>query len=285
MDNNQLAVSKVLTDVVNKGTRYLKNRDEVLKFTGIFTTEASKNKKMLLCTQESVITALMSCIYFNLIPNTPQGYAYLIPFKNKNNQKQELQFQLGYKGLMELARRSGKIKTLNPELVFPEDTFKVEYGTERSLIHIPDLSINRTDTDRYLSVYATAKTTDNEVSFEIINKQEMDRILKFISDKNAGNLGFAWKEWPDRMIKKTAIKKLLKYMPQSNEDISLALAIDSAQEANNVIRYNQETDNFDIEEPQELKPPVKKEVDISDLRSDYDSTKQPIDTNINNNIQ
>lgn len=284
MDNNQLVV-KALLDVADKGTRYLKNRDEVLKFTGIFTTEAKKNKKMLLCTQDSVITALMSCIYFNLIPNTPQGYAYLIPFRNKHTKNQELQFQLGYKGLMELARRSGKIKTLNAELVFPEDTFKVEYGTERSLIHIPDLTINRTDTDRYLLVYATAKTTDNEVSFEIMNRQEIDRILKFISDKNDGKLGFAWKDWGDRMIKKTAIKKLLKYMPQSNEDISLALAMDSAQEANNVIRYNQTTDNFDIEEGQGLEPPVKKEVDISNLKSDYKNVNTPIDTNINNNIQ
>lgn len=266
MDKKQLALTNTLTDIVAKGSRYLKNRDEVLKFTGIFTTEASKNKDMVDCTPESVATALMSCIYFNLIPNTPQGYSYLIPFKNKYNNTTELQFQLGYKGIIELARRSGKIESLNAELVFQEDTFKVEYGTGRSLVHIPDLTIDRLDTEKYLMVYAIARTTDGSTSFEVLNKQEIDKIIDFIKNKNRGMLSKAWQDWGDRMIKKTAIKKLLKYMPQSSEDVNLAIAIDSAQEANNKVHYNEHNHSFDIEVSPELPTPVKKEVDISNLK-------------------
>lgn len=253
--------NEILAIVANKAVRYIGSKEKALQFTGIFTTEAIKNPKLNKCSPESIITSLMSCIYFNLLPNTPQGLAYLIPYGNN------LTFQVGYKGLIELASRSGMIKTINAELVFDEDIFDIELGTERKITHKPDMSINRTDTSRVRLVYATAKLSNGDSEFIVLNSQEIQKITDFIQRKNFGKANNVWIEWGEMMMKKTAIKRLLKYLPQSNEDIRMAIAMDNASEGKSTVKYNQDTDNFDIEEQAGLEAPVKKVVDISNLKS------------------
>jgi recombination protein RecT len=76
------------------------------RFQRVALTAFSNNEKLQACEPMSFIAAMMKSAQLGLEPNTTLGQVYLIPFGNK------VQFQLGYKGLLELVQRIGKIKTL-----------------------------------------------------------------------------------------------------------------------------------------------------------------------------
>ena len=80
------------------------------RFTRMALTAISVNPKLAECTPKSFMGSLMNAAQLGLEPNTPLGQAYLIPYKNKGNM--EVQFQIGYKGLIELAYRSGEFANI-----------------------------------------------------------------------------------------------------------------------------------------------------------------------------
>lgn len=90
------------------------------------------------CEPMSFLGALMHCASMGLEPNTPLGHAYLIPFENKRKGVTEVQVVLGYKGLIELARRSGKLVNIHGDVVYSDDKlFSHEYGSNQHLRHVP----------------------------------------------------------------------------------------------------------------------------------------------------
>lgn len=77
------------------------------RFTRITLSALSSNRKLQETTPQSFLGAMMTAAQLGVEPNTPLGQAYLIPFRNKGIM--ECQFQLGYKGLIDLAYRSGEV--------------------------------------------------------------------------------------------------------------------------------------------------------------------------------
>lgn len=179
-------------------------------------------------TEDSVLSAMMACVHLDIMPNTPEQHAFIIPYRAGAGYI--AQFQMGYKGLAELAYRTGQISSISAELVFPNDEFDVQLGTERKLIHKPDYEINRTVLDDATHVYATAQLENGKAAFEVLAISE----IKKIRDKVKAKSGDApWSQWPEVMAKKTAVKRLLKLLPSSKDDNrpQLAAMFDSWAEA------------------------------------------------------
>lgn len=236
------------------------------QFASALVTASDKNPKIKSCTPESILSAMMACISVNLIPETPAQFAYLIPYGNR------IQFQIGYKGLIELAYRSGQVLSINAELVFgdsyeqlengetkliPGDQFEHKLGTERGIHHIPNMYRDRTDYKNVTHVYATAKLKNGTTVFEVMNISEIDRIRETVKAKSTDS---PWTTWWDQMAKKTVIKRLCKYLPSSTEDNRLQQAImyDSWAEAGKLVYENDELvereQQIDVkQEPKKLK--------------------------------
>ena len=94
------------------------------RFQRVALTAFNSNPKLQTCDPMTFIAAMMQSAQLGLEPNTPLGQAYLIPYKVKGMDK--VQFQIGYKGLLELAHRSGKIKTLYAHEVRKNDEFDID---------------------------------------------------------------------------------------------------------------------------------------------------------------
>ena len=105
------------------------------RFTRMVLSAISVNPKLASCTPKSFLGAMMSAAQLGLEPNTPLGQAYLIPYNNKGTL--EVQFQIGYKGLLDLAYRSGEVDIIQAHIVYENDTFECEYGLNPTLKHIP----------------------------------------------------------------------------------------------------------------------------------------------------
>ena len=110
----------------------------VERFTRMALSALNTTPKLRECTQISFLAALMNAAQLGLEPNTPLGQAYLIPYKNKG--QLEVQFQIGYKGLIDLAYRNGDMQTIQAQVVYDNDFFEYEYGLNPILVHRPAFS-------------------------------------------------------------------------------------------------------------------------------------------------
>ncbi|WP_129692339.1 recombinase RecT [Gottfriedia acidiceleris] len=174
------------------------------RFQRIALSEIRKNPKLLDCNLPSLMSAVLQSVKLGLEPGL-FGQAYLIPYGK------EVQFQIGYKGLIELAQRSGRIAKIQAREVYEHDEFEVSYGIDDTIIHKPKLDGDRGDVRLY---YAVAWFKDGAAQFEIMSKSDVENHRdKFSKTKNYG----PWKENFDAMARKTVLKKLVNQLPMDVE--------------------------------------------------------------------
>lgn len=182
------------------------------RFTRMVLTALSTTPKLQECTPKSFLGAMMMAAQLGVEPNTPLGQAYLIPYKNKG--VLECQFQLGFKGMIDLAYRSGEVTDIAAHAVHENDVFEYELGLTPKLKHVPAVK-NRGDVILY---YAIFHTKSGGYGFEVMSR---DDVIKHMNEfSKAAASGFSpWKSHFDEMAKKTVVKKVLKYAPLKTEFI------------------------------------------------------------------
>lgn len=180
------------------------------RFTRIALSALNNTPQLKQCTPISFLAALMNAAQLGLEPNTPLGQAYLIPYKNKGTL--ECQFQIGYKGLIDLAYRNGKMQTIQAQAVYENDYFEYEYGLEPKLVHRPAPE----DRGEIAYFYGYFRTENGGYGFSVMSKADMDLYAKTYS--KAYDSGYSpWKTSYEEMAKKTVIKQALKYAPIKTE--------------------------------------------------------------------
>lgn len=182
------------------------------RFTRIALSALNTTPKLSECTQMSFLSALMNAAQLGLEPNTPLGQAYLIPYKNKG--VYEVQFQIGYKGLLDLAYRSPQLQTVQAHCVYENDVFSYELGLHPQLIHKPAME-NRGD---IRCVYAMFKLQNGGFGFEVMSKADIEKHAKNYS-KSYDSAFSPWKTDFESMAKKTVIKRVLKFAPMKTDYI------------------------------------------------------------------
>ena len=219
------------------------------RFTRMALTAVSVNPKLAECTPRSFMGALMNAAQLGLEPNTPLGQAYLIPFKNKG--VMEVQFQIGYKGLIDLAYRSGEFLSIYAKEVYENDEFEYEFGLEPKLIHKPATS-NRGEVVAY---YAVFKLVNGGFGFEVMSKDDIIAHAKKYS-QNYDSKYSPWTNNFDEMAKKTVLKKVLKYAPikvefvrqlTEDETIKKELAEDMSEVQGIEVEYEIKEEQTEVE--------------------------------------
>lgn len=213
------------------------------RFTRMVLTAMSNTPKLTQCTQNSFLGAMMQAAQLGLEPNTPLGEAYLIPFKNHGIL--ECQFQIGYKGLISLAHRSG-IFVASHE-VHENDEFVVAYGLDPKLLHKPVFK-NRGTVVAYYGVW---KDKEGNFGFEVMSREDVEAHARKYSQSYGK--GFSpWKTNFDEMAKKTVIKKALKYAPLTTEFVRGVTADGTIKSSigKDMMDVEDETDYTDIEAEQ-----------------------------------
>lgn len=205
---------KTIFDIIQAGAKQfataLPKHINSDRFVRIAITTIRQNPKLAQCSQESLLGALMVSAQLGLEPGT-LGQCYLIPFENKKLGKVECQFQIGYKGLIELLRRSGQLSDIYSYAVYENDDFEITYGLSRDLKHKPNFS----DRGEIIGFYAVAILKDGAKAFEYMTKEE---IIKHEEKYRKGSYkNDVWNKNFEEMAQKTVVKKLLKWLPVSVE--------------------------------------------------------------------
>lgn len=207
------------------------------RFTRIALSALNNTPALQQCSPMSFIASLLNSAQLGLEPNTPLGQAYLIPYKNKG--QMECQFQIGYKGLIDLAYRNGQMQTIQAQAVYENDLFEYEYGLEPKLVHKPAYS----DRGEITYFYGLFKTVNGGFGFSVMSKADMDNYARTYSKAFASDYS-PWKTNYEEMAKKTVIKQALRYAPiktdfqralSTDESIKLSFSEDMTTVPNEVI--------------------------------------------------
>lgn len=173
------------------------------RFAKVAITALRKNPKLWDCNKASIAECLITSASLGLEPNTPQQHAHLIPYGK------ECTFMLDYRGMVELARRSGQVLDIYAEVVREGDKFIERKGLHRDLIHEAN---DGPEEGKLIKAYAVAVLKGSGPTYAIITERDVDKIIKTVKRGKAGD---AWKTWPEEMWKKTAIRRLCKLLPSS----------------------------------------------------------------------
>lgn len=183
------------------------------RFIRIAQTALTTSPMLQQATPASFFGALLTAAALGLEPNTPLGFCYLIPRNNRRLGIVEAQFQLGYKGLIALAYRSGQVTSIQAEVVCERDEFEYAFGLEPKLSHRPATG----DRGAPTHYYAVWKTKDGATGFAVIGIEDVKAHAKKFSDAVKGGKMSPWETNFDEMAKKTVLKKALKYAPLSSD--------------------------------------------------------------------
>lgn len=193
------------------------------RFIRVALTACNQQPKLLQCTQDSLMLALMRAAQLGLEPDGLLGHGYLIP--RKRHGVMEAQFQPGYQGLLDLARRNREVADVVGRVVHEKDEFRYEYGLEKDvLVHKPT---EDEDAGPIVYAYGIIRFRDGRAHMEVLSKGKMDREHR--AKSQAGD-DSPWQSHPEAMYLKTALIVACKYGPKSIE-LSTAIAMDERVEA------------------------------------------------------
>jgi recombination protein RecT len=173
------------------------------RFARIVTTELRRTPRLLECSPESLLGAMMLAAQLGLEPG-PLGHVYFVPFKR------EVTFVVGYRGFVDLAYRSGLLRAISAATVRDGDTFTFRYGTRPLLDHTPAGPPGEREPIAY---YAAADLKGGGRPFVVVYPEDVEK-AKARSAAGRNNEG-PWVTDFDAMARKTAVRRLAPLLPQS----------------------------------------------------------------------
>lgn len=173
------------------------------RFKRIVVTELRRTPKLYECSPASLLGAMMLSAQLGLEPG-PLGHVYLVPFKR------EVTFIIGYKGLIDLAYRSGQLKSIRAKTVREGDSFEYRDGTRAFLDH----SVHEPPAEREpVAYWALAELKTGGKPFVVLYPDEIEATRKR-SPAGRADSG-PWVTDYDAMARKTAIRRLAPVLPVS----------------------------------------------------------------------
>lgn len=211
------------------------------RFISVSLAALSRSPKLLECSPASILKSLRDAAELGLEPSGLMGQAYLVPYYNKYAKRLDAQLIPGYRGLIDLARRTGELINIEAHVVREGDAFdfhRDEHGTH--FRHEPP--IRRTvdpdtgevvDRGGYVGAYAVARLRaagegSSIIQFEWMDAMEVEAIRGRSKAAGDGPWNTDWSE----MAKKTVTRRLLKYLPIAlSSPVNRAMELEDAAES------------------------------------------------------
>lgn len=201
------------------------------RLSRIVLTECRKVPALLQCNTASLLGAVMQAAQLGLEPGSALGHCYLLPFGNGKaaDGLSNAQLIIGYRGMIDLARRSGQLVSIGAYVVREGDEFSWELGLHPDIKHVPAPD---SEDKPVTHVYAVANLKDGGVQFEVMTRKSIEIVR---SQSKAGTKG-PWVTHWEEMAKKTVIRRLFKYLPISIE-AARAIQVDEMSDRGEAVEF------------------------------------------------
>lgn len=174
----------------------------------------NQTPKLAECSNISMLSCVMKCASLGLEPSAVDGLgrAYILPYWNSKSRHMDAQVIIGYKGMIELARRSGQIKSIHAQAVYEGDDY--EHWEDETGQHFKFVAADVPhDADKLTDVYVCAHLKDGGFVFETMTRREVDDVRK----RSKASANGPWVTDYVAMACKTVIRRSFKYLPVSVE--------------------------------------------------------------------
>ena len=162
----------------------------------------ARTPKLAQCTMGSIVRAVLMAAELGLEAGSGTGHAYLVPFGN------EAQLIVGYRGLLDLVRRTGDVSSVTTNAVYEGDEFEIEFGIQDKLRHVPKAD---PDPAKLIAVYAIVRFRDGSHQLGYMTRKQIEAIRSRSRTANSG----PWVTDYAEMARKTVLRNVLKYCPMS----------------------------------------------------------------------
>ena len=215
-------------------------------FVNNITALVSNNAALQVCKPDTIMFASLKATALDLPLDQNLGFAYVLPYRDNKNGVTVAQFQMGYKGFVQLALRSGQFKTLNATEVREGELVNEDFVTG-------ELTFKKAENREALPVIgyvAYFKLLNGFEKYLFMTSAEMKaHALRFSQTYKKGYGLWADKDSFDSMAKKTVLKLLIsKYAPLS---VEMRDAIKADQ---SVMQKPDEYDYVDVDEQPQPEP-------------------------------
>lgn len=233
MAGTQLTATERREKVQGLVTRYKDKIAQVLprhltpeRMTQIAIFEMQRVPRLAECEPGTLVGSVLNASVLGLEIGSHLGEAYLVPFWSAKRSRFECQLIPGYRGLTKLARQSRQLVMIDAHCVFEKDKWDFRYGLEPKLEHMPARTSNAGE---MIAVYAVAHLRDGGRQFVWMWREEVEKVRAQSKSANDG----PWVTHFEEMAKKTAIRRLCKYLPMSAE-LGRATMLDNQAETDDV---------------------------------------------------
>lgn len=186
-------------------------------------TVVQENETLLACNPLSILKGVIKGSELGLEFGAALGQAWLVPFGGQAS------LIIGYRGLLNLAMRSGMVQSIQPRVVNAGDRFEVRMGSNARILHEPDLNGAGEPTHYYVVI----EFANGGKDFEVMSRRQVESHRDRYS-KGASRSDSPWKTAFDQMALKTVIRRLAKRLPMSVE-FQNAASLDEAGDAGQLV--------------------------------------------------
>ena len=204
----------------------------------------NQTPKLAECSSVSMLSCVMKCAALGLEPSAVDGLgrAYILPYRNKKTGHYEATFILGYKGMIDLARRSGQIKSIHAQAVYQGDEFSHWEDETGQHFRFSAADVPH-DPSKLKAVYVCAQLKDGGFVFETMTRREVDAVRKRSKASTSG----PWVTDYEAMALKTVIRRSFKYLPVSVTAQSAAAADETTPDYSAVLNPVVRTEEGDVD--------------------------------------
>ena len=232
-------------------------------FVGSLLSLVKNNELLLKAAPNTVIAAAMQAATLKLPINQNLGLAYIVPYWNSKAKENQAQFQMGWKGLVQLAERTGQYKTINASVVYEGQIEDIDFITG-------NIIRGRKISDTVVGYVAYIEFLNGFSKTFYMSKEEVEAHASKYSQSYRKGYG-VWKDNFDAMALKTVIKLLIsKYgimsIEMESSSLARALAADQAIMESEDETYTyadnpQDTISVEVQEP----PQYARTINVNDI--------------------
>ncbi len=276
--SNQLTTNKPKFSVAIQSDMYknlinqtLGDKDRATRFIASISSAVATNQALQECDAGTILSGALLGESLNLSPSPQLGQYYLVPFNDSKKGYKVAQFQLGYKGYIQLAIRSGQYKKLNVLAIKKGELVKYDQLNEEIEVNLIDDEEERENAET-VGYYAMFEYTNGFRKSMYWSKAKMEKhALKYSSGYKAKKGYTYWEKDFDGMAYKTMLRQLISKWGIMSIDMQQAVEKDMTTiNTDGTYEYvdNEETMIIEQEEPQEVEnqsEEVAKEVSMNEL--------------------
>lgn len=198
------------------------------RFLSVAIDAIVRDRNLLAADLFSLVASVRHAAIMGLEPTSVMGEGAIVVYRdNDQGGKKIAQFQPMVRGLAKLARNSGDVASLGVDVVRQGDEFEYQSGSDPAIRHRPKLDREEGEASDVIGAYAYVRLRSGELVPLYMSVAEIFKRRRVSKSYQSSGEKSIWGQWPEEMMKKTVLRRLLVEKVPLSFRAQRALALDA----------------------------------------------------------